>query len=304
MVRNTLAIVCESLTFCSCDLPISDFNLRAEFTGPSKAQIQNVALPLTSSQLLGKEAPLSVVLQPGPETPGLAPQLAQGTYSVRWLLDDPKKIPAPSSPSSRSTAAVAGARLLAHADVRVLSPAAFQQSLYVADGRFLTQAQEGDCLLRHHLLARDNARNLRPCFLIASREPGLKGLCTLEIRVQFRDPKRGPLLSQEEILVTDKPSLLVPQLLAHLQDWLSEQNTLALADNVQEIRTFELLSKGQLLGALPVQPTPSAVFTNEGGFRAAADFAWTPFSEEELWDHLEKLIDASEKSKGFCSSGL
>jgi hypothetical protein len=263
-------------------LPLSDFGLRVEITDrgngcgtdfksvgcgtdfksvgggtdfKSVLRVESVAVLLTGGQLLGKEASLSISLPPWPHRPGLC--------SVRWML---------------------GERLLAHAEIRVVSAAAFQQSLYLAEGRFLSQGKQGGpTLFRHHLLARDDTSGLRPCFLIASREPGMAGLGALEIRVQFRDPNRRPLVCKQEMLLTDRPSLCIPRTVPFLTDF-------------QQIRSFELLSKGHLLGTLPVSPTPVAAFTGEGGFHAPADFDWTPFTEEELFDRLEKLMEASDDS--------
>jgi hypothetical protein len=181
-----------------------------------------------------------------------------------------------------------GDRLLAHAGIRVISPAAFQQSLYLAEGRFLSQGKQGRAtLFRHHLLTSDDTNDLRPCFLIASREPGMAGLCALDVRVQFRDPNRRPLICKQHMLLTDRPSLLVPL-------FEKEGGALSVVPDFQQIRSFELLSKGEILGTLSVSPTPVAVFTTEGGFRASADFDWTPFTEEELFDRLEKLMETGE----------
>jgi hypothetical protein len=239
-------------------LPLSDFNLRVEIADRRTGRTQSASVPFTGSQLVGKEASLSVILPTWPQ--------GVGTCSTRWILGD---------------------RLLAHAEVRVISQSAFQQSLYLGEGRFLSQGKEGAALFRHHLLARDDTKGLRPCFLIASREPGMAGACTLEVRVQFRDPNLRPLLCKHEMLVTDRASLCIPNLTT--------------VGDFQQIRAFELLSKGQLLGALPVRPTPAAGFNSEGGFHSAADYDWTPFTEEELLDRLERLMEAGEQERGMWS---
>ena len=238
-------------------LPLSDFGLRVEIADRRTESSESVAVRLSGAQLLGKEVSLSVSLPPWP--------YRVGTCSVRWILAD---------------------RLLAHAEIRVISAAAFQQSLYLAEGRFLSQGRHGGAtLFRHHLLAHDDTNALRPCFLVASREPGMAGLCPVEVRVQFRDPSRRPLVYKQEMLLTDRPSLCIPSL---------ERGDAPLLTDFQQIRCFELLSKGRILGTLPVSPTPAAAFTGEGGFRAAADFDWTSFTEEELLDRLEKLMETGE----------
>jgi hypothetical protein len=237
-------------------LPLSDFNLRVEVADRRTGRKQSVSVPLTGAQLVGRETSLSIILPTWPQ--------GAGTCSTRWILGD---------------------RLLAHAEVRVISQAAFQQSLYLVEGRFLSQGKEGAALFRHHLLAHDDTKGLHPCFLIASREPGMAGLGTLEVCVQFRDSNRLPLVYNHEMLVTDRASLCLPNL-ATIADF-------------QQIRAFDLLSKGQLLGSLPVRPTPAAAFTSEGGFHTAADYDWTPFTEEELLDRLERLMETSDGEHGM-----
>jgi hypothetical protein len=266
-------VACQTLAEGQCDglsaggilvsptslLPLSDFGLRVEVADRRSGCSQSVAVPLTGAQLLGKEASLSVSLPPWPQS--------VGTCSIRWVLAD---------------------RVLAHAEIRVISTAAFQQSLYLAEGRFLSRGkQSGATLFRHHLLAHADTNALRPCFLVASREPGMAGLCALDVRVQFRDPGRRPLVYRQEMLLTDRPSLCIPSL---------EKADGPLLTDFEQIRSFELLSKGRILGTLPVSPTPVAAFTGEGGFRAATDFDWTPFTEEELLDRLEKLMETGEDS--------
>jgi hypothetical protein len=284
-------VACQTLTqgqFCGLSagailvsptslVPLSDYHLRVEFVDRATGCTENTLMPLSGAQLLRKEASLSVVLPPWPQR--------VGSCCLRWLLGD---------------------RLLAHCELRVISPAAFQQSLYLAVGRFLAQGKDGAALYRYHsfdglafakhpLPERGEARaekgpasevtkGMRPCFLIASREPGMAGLCALEVRVQFRDPNYRPQAIKDEIMATDRPSLFVPDLTP-------------IAD-LQQVRSYELFSKGQFLGALQVSPTPAAAFTGEGGFRAAADFDWTPFNEDELFDRLEKLMEAAEGERG------
>lgn len=233
-------------------LPITDFPLRMEILDRSAGCIQNLSLGLSGPQLLDREALLSVAL----------PSCCGSISSVRWILGD---------------------RLLAHADLRVISSSVFQQSLYLLEGRFCASGKQRAPLFRHHLLACDDTRGLRPCFIIASREPGVAGLCQLEVGVQSADANVRSLIGHQEILVTDKPVMFIPDVTS--------------MGDCGQVRAFELLSNGQLLGALPVSPTPAAVFTSEGGFHPAADFDWTRFSEEELVDRLQRLMEASEDEK-------
>ncbi|HLJ96032.1 MAG TPA: hypothetical protein VKU02_22850 [Gemmataceae bacterium] len=236
------------LTSATSLLPIVDFQLELEVADRGTGRIQRIALPLTRSQLQGKEACLSVALPSRPR--------GVGTYFARWILAD---------------------RLLGHTELDVIPQAAFQQSLSVSEGCFLSQAKGSTAHLRHHLLTCDDTRGLWPCFLIGTKLAGMAGLCLLHIRVQFREPNRRPLLRKQKILVTDRPSLCMVDMRG-------------LAD-YQQIRAFELLSNGKVLSTLPIRPTPVATFTNEGAFRTAPDCDWTPFTEEELLERLEILME-------------
>jgi hypothetical protein len=235
-------------------LPIIDLDFRIEVSDEGKTRMESISLPLTASQLQGKETALSVVL----------PIWARvmGTCSTRWILAD---------------------RSLAHAQVRAISLAELPQSLYLVESHFLSQAKEGTGHFRHHLRAPDQVKGLRPCFLIASREPGMAGLCHFEIRMQPRDPSSRPLVCKQEMLVTDRPLPCIPDL-----------TTVA---DLQQVRAFELFCNGQPLGALPVRPTPVAAFTSEGGFRAAMDFDWSPSTDEELFERLEKLMETNREEQ-------
>ena len=235
-------------------LPIIDLDLRVEISDQGKTRLESISLPLAAPQLLGKEAALSVVLPFWARVPG--------TCSTRWNL---------------------GNRSLASAQLRVISAEDLHRSLYLVESHFLSQGREGAGHLRHHLLAHDQVNGLRPCFLVASREVGMAGLCPFEIRMQPRDPCSRPLVCTQEMLVTDRPLPCLPDLTA--------------VGDVQQIRAFELFCNGQPLGALQVQPRPVAAFTSEGGFRAAMDFDWTPSTDEELLERLEKLMESSREDQ-------
>src|SRR5262249_47312299 len=102
------------LTGLTSLLPILDSELEIEVTDRTMGHVQRITLSLTGSQLLSKEASLSVVLPPCPRV--------AGTCTVHWLM---------------------AGRLLAQAELRVITPPEFQQSLYLAEGRFLSQGKEG-----------------------------------------------------------------------------------------------------------------------------------------------------------------
>jgi hypothetical protein len=242
-------------------LPLTDFPLRVEFADRATGYTESVSLRLTRSQLLGNQAQVSVIPPQWPHR--------SGTCCVRWLLGD---------------------RLLATADVGGISPAAFQQSLYLVEGRYLSGGEDGAAALRHRPPTQDEVQVFRPCFLIASREPDVAGFCRMDVRVQFRDPARRPLLLSQEVLVLDGPTLCLP-------------NLAAIAEPSQ-VRSLELFIEGRSLGTLSVSPTPVATFNGEGGFRAAEDFDWTPFIEEELVDRLAKLMEIAPGKENAALASL
>jgi hypothetical protein len=241
-------------------VPLIDFPLRIEFTNQATGAMQQVMLPLNRSQLLDRRTYVSA------SPPEWSPRL--GACSVRWILGD---------------------RLLATAEVRAISAATFQQSLYLVEGRYVAGRSDGAAVLRHSP-GRDGADGFRPCFLIASCEPDVAALCRLEVRVQFRDPARRPVLLYPELLVLDGPTLCVPDLTP--------------AGEFQQVRHLELGIEGRLLGILSVSPTPVAAFNSEGGFRAADDFEWTPFVEEELVDRLAQLMEIAPGQEDAALASL
>lgn len=174
----------------------------------------------------------------------------------------------------------AGSRLLATSRLRVLTPAAFQRSLYVAERRYAFTDRRGLTASQATLPPRDSVSRVGPCFLVASQEPGVAGLCPLEIRTRARLPEASPLFFDPEALVTDLPSPVQPPLLD--------------VDRFRQAEAFDLVGAGQALGSLTAHPRPAATFTSEGGFRLTSDVDWSPVADEELADRLARLMTAAE----------
>ena len=107
----------------------------------------------------------------------------------------------------------------------------------------------------------------------------MAGLCPLQVRTQVPGTVRPPLLVEEELLVTDGPTMFAP-------------GTVDAAD-LQHVNAFELRTRGSPLGTLPLSPAPAAFFTSEGGFRTTFDFPWSGAAEDELNDRLARLVDGS-----------
>jgi hypothetical protein len=242
---------CGLLTSPTSLLPLAELAGAVEFLDQRTGQIQTVPWCLTGPQLCARQALLAA-------TPPAWPDRTGG-YAVRWT--------------------VAG-RTLSGCAVRTLSPEVFDRSLYVIDGRYVYQEGKRGVAFSPYLPARGSLSHLGPCFRVASREPGVAGLCRLTVRAWRRDAP-GPLdLMEQATLVTDGPTLVMPPTMP--------------AEEFQQMATFELLGDGRTLGTLSGCPRPVATFTAEGGFRGPVDFDWTRISEQELADGLRRLMAVPE----------
>src|SRR5581483_3517252 len=168
-------------------------------------------------------------------------------------------------------------RPLATHRVRAISQRHFQRSLRVADTRFVVQSSKDVVSLVQQLPSLDGVSRAGPCFLVCSREPGMAGLCPFEVRVQSTGPELLPALPEQEILISDGPTMVVPGTLD--------------AAAMNQVSAFELSVKGETLGLLPLSPVPVASFNSEGGFKPPPDFSWSLSAEEELNDRLNRLLD-------------
>jgi hypothetical protein len=166
---------------------------------------------------------------------------------------------------------------LATQRVRAISQAAFQRSLRVSDTRFVVESAKEGLRLCRQVPPLAALTRLGPCFMVSSREPGMAGLVKLQVHAQVPGAVRPPLLLEQTALVTDGPTLFAPGLLD--------------AAELAQVTTFELRQKAEVLGAVSLCPVPMATFTSEGGFKAPAEFAWSPTADEELTERLSKLMD-------------
>ena len=180
-------------------------------------------------------------------------------------------------------------RVLAGCSVRTVSPQAFQRSLYLIDGRYVYEGMHG-VAFSPYLPARKSLSRLGLCFRVASREPGIAGLCRLKVRARRHDRPGLQDLVEQEMVVTDGPTLFMPATMS--------------AEEFQQVAGYELLGEGQSLGTLSGSPRPIATFTNEGGFRGPVDFDWTGVSEQELADGLRRLMEVPRDGVAQDSSAL
>ena len=105
----------------------------------------------------------------------------------------------------------------------------------------------------------------------------MAGLCRLHVRAQVPGAIQPPALEEQEILITDGPTPVVPGT--------------ADASELRHASSFELCVKNKVLHALSLCPAPTAAFNSEGGFKASQEFTWSAAAEEELNERLNKLIE-------------
>jgi hypothetical protein len=236
-------------------VPILDLGLHVEFRSERGGAVQTVPAQLSSSQLRGRQALVSVV-------PPRFPKRI-GSWLATWIIDG---------------------HPMATQRVRAISKRSFHRSLRFSDAYFLVKTVKGMVTLARQLPPLEEVRQAVPCFIISSREPGMAGLCRLEVR-PLAAPGTGvvPPALGEELLITDGPTRFAP-------------GTLEAAD-LGQVTGFELRMKEATLGMLSLSPAPTASFTSEGGFKPPCDFNWSPTAEEELNERLSRLLEERSNTK-------
>jgi hypothetical protein len=229
-------------------VPLVELDLEVEFRCERAGTSLRVPVRLTASQLQGKTALLTVA------TPKQPRRL--GTWTVTWMI---------------------GEHVLAQHKLRGISPRAFQRSLRISDTRFVVQPAGGACRLTRQPPPVDGRTRVGPCFLVASSEPGMAGLCQAQISAVVPGAVQPPLLLEQEVLITDGPAMVAPGTLD--------------AGDLTQVSGFELRVAGRSLGLLPLCPVPAATFTSEGGFQSAPEYTWTSAAEEEMNDRLNRLLE-------------
>jgi hypothetical protein len=234
-------------------VPLLDLGLQVEFRSERGGPTHTVPARLCSSQLADRQALVTVMPRGFPRR--------IGTWVATWTVAD---------------------RPLATHRLRAISQRHFQRSLRITDTRFLVASTKDTVNLAQQLPSFDGVERVGPCFLVSSREPGMAGLCQLQVRAQAAGPNPPPQMPEQEVLITDGPTMVAP-------------GTLSAADMAQ-VTAFELVLKGEPLGLLPLSPIPIAAFTSEGGFKPPPDFTWSVAAEEELNDRLTRLLE--DRSRG------
>jgi hypothetical protein len=235
-------------------VPLLDLDLQVEFRCERGGTAMRVPVSLCSSQLGGRQALVSVVPKRYPRR--------IGTWVATWLLGD---------------------RPLASQRVRGISQRAFHRSLGIADTRFVIQATPESVRLTRQVPPLESTKRIGPCFLVRSGEPGMAGLCRLQITAQVPGAVKPPLLLEQDVLITDGPTMVAPGTLD--------------ASDLEQVSGFDLSVRGQSLGVLSLCPAPTATFTNEGGFKPYHDYTWSAAAEEEMNERLNRLLEGRGRSE-------
>jgi hypothetical protein len=205
---------------------------------------QEMSMRLTGAQLAEQRALVTV---------GLRKPRRVGAWQVTWRLDG---------------------RILATQRLRAVSKPQFVRSLRVVDTRLIVQTGNRFQLLSHR--PSGDVDRLGPCFIVRSAEPGMAGLCSLEIRARVESGEQPPPLWVGEMLISDGPTPVAPG------TWT--------AGEWEAVNGFELRAGNRILGVVPLAASPAAHFNSEGGFQPAEPFLWNDFADQELRERLNRLL--------------
>jgi hypothetical protein len=243
-------IASATLASPTCLVPLLDLDLQIEFCSEEGGTSFLVPVRLSGSQLTTRSTLVTVAPTRYPRK--------MGTWRATWLL---------------------GGAPLASQRIRGISRRQFQRSLRISDTRFVVQGISKPVQLVRQMPATMPEQRIGPCFLVSSAEPGMAGLVTLRVAAQVTGAVQPPVLMEQEVLITDGPTVVAP-------------GTLDTAD-LHQVSGFELTMGKRSLGLLPLSPAPSATFTSEGGYRPPSDYEWTAAAEEEMNERLNRLLDTT-----------
>lgn len=229
-------------------VPLLDLDPQVELRCERTGATTRMPVRLSSSQLAGRQALITVVPKRSPRR--------LGAWTATWLL---------------------GERVLASQRARGISQKHFQRSLRISETRFVVQHAGSPVRLARQAPPMDKGARVGPCFFVSSSEPGMAGQCRLQVAAQVPGAVQPPLLLEQDVLVTDGPTMVAPGTLD--------------ATDLAQVSGFELSLRGQTLGVLSMCPAPTATFTSEGGFKAPHEFTWSAAAEEEMNERLARLFE-------------
>jgi hypothetical protein len=254
--QSFAAVQCRGM-IASCVLksptplaPIADLGLRAVFRSGRTGSVYEVPAALSSSQLRATEAVVTAVAPRHPRR--------VGEWTVSWNI---------------------GSREVTSQRVQAIPAKRFEQSLRVSDTRFVSGDKSGSVKVAKQPPLPGEVARLGPCFLVASSEPGMAGMCRLQVHAAISGDTRSSLLMEQDMLVTDGPTVFAPGMIE--------------AEDLTRVTGFELRHKGKLLGSASLSPIPTAALNAEGGFKPPPEFIWSNAADDELSDRLGRLMGGS-----------
>jgi hypothetical protein len=248
-------LVASAILSCPSSLaPLLDLGLRVELRSERGSAVQVIPAQFNASQLCERQALITLVPRRFPKR--------VGSWLAIWYVAD---------------------RPLATQRIRAVSQRNFVQSLRVIDTRFVSQSKSGRLTVTRQMPTPGQSERVGPCFLVGSNEPGMAGMCHVEVRVLAANGEQLPTTMQDEVLITDGPTVVAPGMM-HVHELLN-------------VNSFELHVKGAMLGTLSTSPIPVATFTGEGGFRPPAECPWTPAADDELNERLTRLFEERDIKK-------
>ncbi len=140
-------------------VPILDMDLQVEFRCDRAGILFRVPACLNCSQLTGRSALVTVMPTRYPKRIGV--------WTATWLV---------------------GEHVLARQRIRGISQRQFQKSLRISDTRFVVQKEGEPFRLSLQPPTLEAGTRIGPCFLIASDEPGMAGLCKLRVSARYPAP--------------------------------------------------------------------------------------------------------------------
>jgi hypothetical protein len=161
--------------------PLLDMHLHLDLRLEGAATGSTVPLRLSSSQLKGKQALLTVCASRLPRR--------TGTYLASWMVDD---------------------QVLATQKIKAISKVTFLRSLRISDTRLVLQTAKGEVRLARRMPDVNSVARVGPCFLVSSGEPGMAAVCPMRVGAHLAGGLQTPVLLEQEMLVTDGPSAFVP----------------------------------------------------------------------------------------------
>jgi len=162
-------------------VPLVDLDFHVDWRLEGSAEGKRFPVRLSSSQLKGKQALVTVC-------PSDLPKRA-GTYVASWKIDD---------------------EVLATQRLKAISKTHFLRSLRISETRLVVQTTKSDVRLARQMPPLEGVARIGPCFLVSSSEVGMAGLCPLQVCAQLKDGIQTPVLLEQELLVTDGPAPFVP----------------------------------------------------------------------------------------------